>query len=113
MPAIEMQASVVIELGSCHGYWLATLVGTGEKGDGGVHLGIQSLPPIKEEQMSESVLKLTKGETRTLTRLLYEVTESSSGVIDLLEVFSREDFSRLGMVLEKLKQGNDVLIEKH
>jgi len=24
MPAIEMQASVVIELGSCHGYWLAT-----------------------------------------------------------------------------------------
>jgi len=63
--------------------------------------------------MPKSILKLTEMETHTLNKLLYKVIFSSDGMLDILEVFSREDFGRLGMVLEKLKQGNDVLIEKH
>ena len=45
--------------------------------------------------MPKSILKLTEMETHTLNKLLYKVIFSSDGMLDILEVFSREDFGRL------------------
>lgn len=50
------------------------------------------------------MLELTKSERRTLMKLLFMVDDEETDLIDLFELFSREDFKNAGMILEKLKQ---------